>query len=86
MTESTVRYHAYILLDCPFCEKAVELLKSKKQTFAVTVLDNDRKTLKEIKEKYSHQTVPLILIKTEEDDEEKLLGGFSDLEKTFNVR
>ena len=84
MTESGSRYHAYVLLDCPFCEKAINLLHDKKQTFAVTVLDNDRETLKEIKEKYSHQTVPLILIKSE-SGEEKLLGGFSDLEKTFNV-
>ena len=49
-----------------------------------TVLDSDQETLKEIKDQYSHQTVPLILIQ-EEGEEEKLLGGFSDLEKSFNA-
>lgn len=84
MTDNIKSYQAYILLDCPYCKKAIQLLQEKKKVFSVTVLDYDRERLSLLKEKFSWQTVPLIVMKNDKD-EELFLGGFSDLEQTFSV-
>jgi glutaredoxin len=84
MTKDTGSYHLYILVECPFCEKAVKLLQQKKAKFAVTVLDNHQEMLEKIKQKYSHKTVPIVVKKTD-DEEEVLIGGCSDLEQSFNA-
>lgn len=84
MTDNIKSYEAYVLLDCPYCKKAIQLLQEKKKVFSVTVLDYDRERLALLKEKFSWQTVPLIVMKNDKD-EELLLGGFSDLEQTFSV-
>ena len=84
MTDNIKSYEAYVLLDCPYCKKAIQMLQEKKKVFSVTVLDYDRERLTSLKEKFSWQTVPLIVTKTDKD-EELLLGGFSDLEQRLSV-
>lgn len=84
MTDNIKSYHAYVLLDCPYCKKAIQLLREKKKIFSVTILDHDKDSLVLLKEKFSWQTVPLIVAKTDKD-EELFLGGFSDLEQAFSV-
>lgn len=84
MTESFKSYHIYTLLDCPACKRAVKLLQEKKENFAVTVLDNDQERLKELKEEFCWQTVPIIVGKTQ-DNKEIFLGGCSDLERRYGV-
>lgn len=84
MTDNIKSYDAYVLLDCPYCKKAIQLLQEKKKVFSVTVLDYDKERLALLKEKFSWQTVPLIVTKTEEG-EELFLGGFSDLEQRLDL-
>lgn len=84
MTEKIKNYHIYVTLGCPYCNGAVKLLEEKKEKFIVTVLDNDREKLAQLKEHFSWQTVPMI-VGTTEEGKEVFLGGFTDLEKRFEL-
>ena len=84
MTEDVKTYHLYVLLDCPFCKKAVKLLENKKQKFIVTVMDNDEEELDKVKQKYSHKTVPIVIGKTS-DSKEIFIGGCSELEQSLDA-
>jgi glutaredoxin len=84
MTEDIKSYHLYILLGCPFCEKAVNLLENKKQRFVISVMDNDLEELEETKQTYSHKTVPIVIGKTI-NNKQVLIGGCSELEQRLNA-
>lgn len=84
MTEKINNYHVYVTLDCPYCNRAVKLLEEKKEKFIVTVLDNDREKLTQLKEQFSWQTVPMV-VGTTEEGKDLFLGGCSDLEKHFEL-
>lgn len=84
MIENFKSFRVYVLVECPACKRAVNLLKSKQKVFSVTVLDNDQEYLSTLKEEYNWKTVPLIIGKTD-DEKEVFLGGCSDLEKMFDV-
>ncbi len=64
----------YTSSTCPFCHRAKALLGGKGLEFTEHVMDARQDELAEVKAKYGHSTVPLILIDGE------LIGGSSELE------
>ena len=60
---------------CPFCRKAKEILNKNKIKFEEHIMDNKLEELEKIKNKYNHQTVPIILLNG------KFIGGCDDLQK-----
>jgi hypothetical protein len=55
----------------------------KKIPFVATIVDKDPQYLEKIKEKWSWMTVPIVI--ENELGETKLVGGFSELQESFNV-
>lgn len=74
------RFQAVVLTDCPFCKKAVELLKKEQKKFSVLVLDHDQEMLQKLKTDLGHNTVPIV-IGMMDNGQQLLVGGFSELEK-----
>ncbi len=71
----------YVLSGCPFCEKAMNLLKINKIKFEKIVVPYDDNIKKEYKEKMGMSTFPMIFVKiNEEKDIYSKIGGSSDLE------
>ena len=63
---------------CPFCVKAKEILKRHNIEFTEHVMDGKDEELQKVKDKYSHQTVPIIILNGE------FVGGCDDLKKLEN--
>lgn len=76
------KYELYIKEKCPFCIKAVELLRSKNKQFVVHVMDSDTEALNEAKEKFKHGTVPIVLVC--ENNTKSLIGGYTELSNKLN--
>ena len=76
-------YEIYAWTDCPFCSHARELLIEKKREFMFCCLDQSDSLLAYLKTKYNWDTVPMIIEKTTDSNEEKFIGGFSDLVEYF---
>lgn len=70
-------YTLWVKTHCPFCKKAKDLLYENKIDHTVLVMDNKLEELDKLKEMWNHFTVPLIVL--QRDEEEELIGGFSDL-------
>ena len=70
-------YHVWIKTACPYCVQAQQLLLEKAQTHTLYVMDNESEELDKVKELWNHKTVPLIVL--QEGDDEKFIGGYSDL-------
>ena len=66
----------YAKIKCPYCMKLVQVLLEKKKTFYVEFLDSQPERLEELKSKYNHSTVPIVILK--EEEKEKLIGGCDD--------
>jgi glutaredoxin 3 len=58
---------------CPFCIRAKQLLESKGVAYTEHVMDERSAELNELKRKFGHSTVPIILIDGE------FIGGNDDL-------
>ena len=74
-------FEIYAWTQCPFCVHAKELLIEKGEQFMFCCLDQSDDLLNHIKTKYDWGTVPLIVERNTEQDEEKFIGGFTDLQK-----
>ena len=74
-------FEIYAWTQCPFCVHAKELLIKKGEQFMFCCLDQSDDLLNYIKSKYDWGTVPLIVEKHTERNEEKFIGGFTDLQK-----
>ncbi|SHE98300.1 glutaredoxin family protein [Alkalibacter saccharofermentans] len=59
---------------CPYCRKALSLLKKKDISFVEIGIDGDRETFEELSKLTGQRTVPFVFI----DDE--FIGGYSQLE------
>lgn len=59
---------------CPFCIRAKQLLDGRQVTYTEFVMDGKDAELDEVKKKYGHSTVPIVVI----DDE--LIGGCDELQ------
>ena len=65
----------YTWTHCPYCKRAKEILNTHKISFKEHIMDDKLYELQEIKDKYKHQTVPIILL------DGKFIGGCDDLIK-----
>lgn len=73
-------YSVYILTDCKFCKRAIDLLEQKNLPFLVVVMDKNSEFLYKIKQDTNHPTVPIV-IQQFEDNTIKIIGGSDDLER-----
>ena len=64
----------YTWARCPFCVRAKEVLEQVGVPYTEHVMDDRGPELLELKRKYAHPTVPIILL----DDE--FVGGCNELE------
>ena len=73
--------------DCPYCDKAKELLLTQKKQFVFSLVDESRELLNMYKEQNNWETVPMIFHHTREGDSRnwsvEFIGGFSDLDTRF---
>jgi len=74
-------FQVYAWTECPFCVHAKELLIEREEQFMFCCLDQSDVLLKHIKEKYNWETVPMIVQKNTENNDEVFIGGFTDLAK-----
>ncbi len=70
-----LKYIIYGKASCPFCMKIIKKLTEAKKTFYVELLDGNPEKLEQMKAKYNHNTVPIVLVKR---TEEILIGGCDD--------
>tara|TARA_R110002020_G_scaffold253642_2_gene467304 strand:- start:1057 stop:1239 length:183 start_codon:yes stop_codon:yes gene_type:complete len=57
----------------------------KEKEFAITVLDHSVTLEKYVKGAFSHDTVPIVLsASTEEDVEDIFIGGYTELKESFS--
>ena len=66
--------------ECPYCIQAKELLIKKEEQHMFCTFERSDKLLSFYKQKYKHNTVPLILLKDTSVNFVKFIGGFTDLE------
>ena len=76
-------FEIYAWTECPFCAHAKDLLTQKEEQFMFCCLDQSDALLQYIKDKYDWKTVPMIIEKYTDRNEEKFIGGFTDLLKYF---
>lgn len=77
-----MRYVAFIKQACPFCVKAVDLLKEQQKNVKIVNFEPDQESiLQEIKDVYEWQTVPMIF--KVENAKSELIGGYTDLVAHF---
>ena len=71
----------YVLDGCPYCEKALSILRSEKIKHEKIIVPNEESVKKTYKKKCDMNTFPMIFIETEEKNHFIKLGGSSDLEE-----
>lgn len=69
------KYIVYGRSSCPYCIKVVNKLLRAGKTFYVEMYDNYPEKLEEIKKRYNHPTIPVVII---QDNKEILIGGCDD--------
>lgn len=74
-------FQVYAWTECPFCVHAKDLLIEKEEQFMFCCLDQSDILLKHIKAKYNWNTVPMIVEKNTDNNDEVFIGGFTDLAK-----
>tara|TARA_R100000008_G_C3445457_1_gene96631 strand:+ start:245 stop:547 length:303 start_codon:yes stop_codon:yes gene_type:complete len=74
-------YKLYIRESCPYCQRAVEFLV-KNGIQHTLIIDNDGGIIKEAKNNYNWPTVPIV-IEVDKDQNETLVGGYTDMRKYF---
>ena len=63
---------------CPFCVKAVGLLESKNMAYIFSPVDGE--ILTEVKRKWDHATVPIVVERDlHECEYESFIGGYTEL-------
>ncbi len=64
----------YTWTTCPFCVRAKQVLDSHDIEYTEHVMDGKNAELNEVKSKYEHYSVPIILL------DDKFIGGCNELE------
>ena len=64
----------YTWTTCPFCIRAKQVLDEHGVSYEEIVMDGKNAELNEVKSKYGHHTVPIVLLDGE------FVGGCSELE------
>tara|TARA_Y100000114_G_scaffold96246_1_gene89562 strand:- start:3285 stop:3530 length:246 start_codon:yes stop_codon:yes gene_type:complete len=75
-------YKIYAKASCGYCARLLQAMINKKKTFYVEFLDDKQHVLAEVKNKYNHHTVPIVILR--ENGEETLIGGCDDALKMLN--
>ena len=70
------KYIVYGRSSCPFCIKVVNKLLRKGKTFYVEMYDDQPEKLEEIKKRYNHPTIPVVICI---DEKEIVIGGCDDV-------
>ena len=73
--EKIKSYKIYGLTSCGYCTRLVAHLRSLRIPFYVEFLDWNLKKLEEMKKKYNHKTVPIVIAR---EMREKFIGGHDD--------
>ena len=73
----------WVKTHCPFCVKAKDEVFDQKVNYTVYVMDDKLEELNSLKEKWNHPTVPIIIMRRNE--EEQLVGGYAELIKLFRA-
>ena len=77
-------YYKIICWDeCPFCLRAKMEMVERRLPFEYCSVDHSNRMLEYYKSIYKHGTVPMIVELNTSTDQEKFIGGYSDLIKYF---
>jgi len=66
----------YIVEECPYCNKLIELLEREHLGYDLVLLEKDSTALEQIKKAYRWSTVPMVFRRRPRSF--KLVGGYSD--------
>lgn len=77
------KFIVYGVEGCPFCEKAVSLLKKNEEEYAYIDLTEQSALLDTTKQAFNTTTVPIVLGYDEIEGYYEDIGGFSDLEEWY---
>ena len=82
MSDSNKKYILYVKASCPFFVEAEKLLSDKKEKCIIVPFDDQLEALEHMKWAYSHETVPMVF----EKDENNIvfIGGYTDLLEYLN--
>tara|TARA_R110000824_G_scaffold1643_8_gene8175 strand:+ start:1438 stop:1683 length:246 start_codon:yes stop_codon:yes gene_type:complete len=75
-------YTMWIKINCPFCISARDEFFRQRVNHTINIMDENLDELNELKEKWTHPTVPIII--HQKDGEETLIGGYTDLKEWFD--
>ena len=78
------RYLVYGRRSCPFCLKAVNLLKSKGEESIFFDFSEDPESITEAKNFYKMETIPIIIQNNKLFGKTTLIGGYTELMEYFN--
>lgn len=75
----------YVLEGCPYCKRAIELLKSHHAQYQTILVSHDDKIKSQYKKDTGMKTFPMVFISTgcEGSNHYMKIGGSTDLEKYF---
>jgi len=73
-------YFLWAKSDCEWCIKAADLLNTKAISYTTFTMDKQQDLLKEVKENFKWETVPIIL-EVSSNGQTNFVGGYDDLEK-----
>ena len=76
-------YTIYAWSDCPYCDKAKELLTALNKQFAFCLVDESPQLLSYLKNKHGWETVPLVFHHEKTDTgrwRSVFIGGYTNLE------
>lgn len=78
--EDYTYYTLYLTEGCPYCVSALELAKSSGVEYYAQFLEWESPILLEAKEKYNHNTVPVVVETQVANGEhnERLIGGYTE--------
>lgn len=72
----------YVLDGCPYCERAIQMLKQEKCKYKTVVVPREEATKNIYKKKFEMNSFPMIFVENEKNHYLKV-GGSTDLEEYF---
>jgi glutaredoxin len=86
MEDHASKYILYVKKKCPFCIKALELLKIYEVQHEVICVDESPQLLSEMKSAWKWDTVPMVFEYQGDNPlgSVSFVGGYTDLEKKFS--
>jgi glutaredoxin 3 len=75
-----MRAELYTTAFCPFCRRAKQLLEQHHVPYVEHAMDGKPEELREVKRRYGHPTVPIVILDGE------FIGGCDELERLARTR